>query len=559
MIATIRRLLAPPIFPEDEIKTNAAYTLHLTLLIMTVFTLSTALYFAFQETNRLRNLTIISVSILLLIIKFYMLRQGYVYSAGRLYLSYMWILPIGLSLATRGILSPYPMLHLIVILLASIVLHPNYSAFFAVLSILSSVFLLIVSKDLPEIATVVDNSDYQIMAISNWFIYTSCFTITAILIMYSSRMINNIFERLIISEDRYRITAELISDYAYAYTVLPNNKIEHEWSTPHSLEQVTGYTSEELLERPLFNIFHPEDIKHAKQDVQRIKKGESFTSEYRIKTKDDQIRWLEVTRQPVWDKKENRVIRYYGAASDITDRKLAKQHALEVAEVQGRVDFFRDFVSNMTHDLKTPLAIINTSIYLLSKSTEPAHQEKHLTKLQNQADQLTKKIDAILTIAHLDSIPELTLDVVDVNAMMTRICDQFNSHLEHNTLKLHTNFEDSLPSLLGDVDELHRALTNLVENAINYTPENGSIYLDTTSTPNHIIIEVRDTGIGISTDDLERIFDRFFRADNAKSYQGTGLGLAILQRIITLHKGTIEVDSTVGEGTTFKLIFPRPQ
>ena len=559
MIAIIQRWVTPPTFPKDEVKTNATRTLYIILLIALTLSIGSNFIFLIQENTSIVNFIINNFSTLLITTLLIMIRRGNVYTVGRIYLSYIWLMAVLFSITTRGILSPYPALHIIVILLAAIVLNPNYSIGFAVASILNSVFLLYITDQTPLVNPIVNETDYYSFAITNWVIYVFVFTITGVLIFYSSRLINNALERLNLSEERYRMTTELISDYAYAYSISSSGEIEQEWSTDHALEQVTGYTAQEILQPPLFKIFHPEDMERAKQDVQKVINGETFTAQYRILTKDNQLRWIEVTRRPVWDQKKRRVVRYYGGSSDITDRKQAEQHALEVAEVQGSVRFFRDFVSNMTHDLKTPLAIINTSIYLLTKSADPAHQKKHLTKLQNQSNQLTKKINAILTIARLDSIPELTFNVVDVNTMMPRICEEFNSHLEHNTLTLHTNFEDTLPSLLGDVDELHRAITNLVENAINYTPENGSVHLSTHSTQDHIIIKVRDTGIGITPEDLEHIFDRFFRADNAKSYQGTGLGLAILQRIIALHNGTIEVDSTVGEGTTFKLIFPRPQ
>jgi signal transduction histidine kinase len=125
-------------------------------------------------------------------------------------------------------------------------------------------------------------------------------------------------------------------------------------------------------------------------------------------------------------------------------------------------------------------------------------------------------------------------------------------------LTVFKHVQDDVPDVPGDQVELERLLTNLVHNAIRYTPPGGSVTLKTFALKSQVVVEIADTGIGISKDDLPHIFEHFFRADTARSMEkaGTGLGLAIAKRIVEVHDGTLEVESTLGEGTTFRLALP---
>ena len=116
----------------------------------------------------------------------------------------------------------------------------------------------------------------------------------------------------------------------------------------------------------------------------------------------------------------------------------------------------------------------------------------------------------------------------------------------------------TIPNVLGDEDELYRALGNLVENAVNYTLSEGSVTVQSFTRDSLVVTEISDTGIGISGQELPHIFERFFRAEEARHVvsNGTGLGLAIVKRIVDIHNGTIEVESTPGVGTTFRVCLP---
>src|SRR5262249_39282958 len=133
-----------------------------------------------------------------------------------------------------------------------------------------------------------------------------------------------------------------------------------------------------------------------------------------------------------------------------------------------------------------------------------------------------------------------------------------NSAAEHKHLTLQLKLDTTIPAVLADEKELYRALLNLVENAVNYTQPGGSVTVSTTADGSRVIAHVSDTGIGIPPEELLHIFERFYRAEEARQIhrEGTGLGLAMVKRIVEIHHGTIEVESRHGEGTTFNVYFP---
>jgi two-component system, OmpR family, phosphate regulon sensor histidine kinase PhoR len=242
---------------------------------------------------------------------------------------------------------------------------------------------------------------------------------------------------------------------------------------------------------------------------------------------------------------------------DITELKRAEGERVELELERKKVDFYREFIGSMTHDLKTPVATIKTSAYLLTKLSDPVKLEKQHARLNRQVERLQKMIDDILTVARLDYLPELTFEKINLNTFLEDIKDQLHTKAQQKNIALDLDLAPDLPLINAARDDLLRALLNLVENAVNYTPESGRVYLRSYLQEQSVICEIQDTGIGIEADALPHIFEQFFRAPNAREFEaGTGLGLAIVKKIITLHQGQIKVSSILGEGTTFHLHIP---
>jgi GAF domain-containing protein len=255
---------------------------------------------------------------------------------------------------------------------------------------------------------------------------------------------------------------------------------------------------------------------------------------------------------------------------------------VEGSEVLGSVVILRDisrlreldrmkdlFVSNVSHELRTPLA--NLKLYLsLLEQGRPERRAGYMEVMGREIDRLTRLITDLLHISRLVGEQRDERSPVRASTSLDQLVNMvIQDHLawaesEHKEL-WHEALSSPLPAIIGDPDQLVRAIANLVSNALIYTPEGGRIIVRSRvvpggqTKPEWVIIEVSDTGIGIPAADLPVIFERFYRGSNVKpNTPGTGLGLAIIKEIVRLHGGSVEVESEEGRGSTFRLKFPVP-
>lgn len=243
----------------------------------------------------------------------------------------------------------------------------------------------------------------------------------------------------------------------------------------------------------------------------------------------------------------------------------------------GTVSIFRDitkevevdrlkseFVSTVSHELRTPMTSIKgyADLMLMGASgpmTEP--QLRYMQVIKNNADRLHMLVNDLLNISRIET-GKITLDLrpVDMLQIVDLILEHVDGRIQHENkqLTLHTNLASSLPLVNADQARVIQIMTNLVDNAFNYTPENGSITITIQPSQSYVFISIADTGIGISKDNQEKIFDRFFRAEDpdVQKVPGTGLGLAIVQSLIEMHGGHLQLTSTLGEGSTFTFNLP---
>jgi signal transduction histidine kinase len=240
------------------------------------------------------------------------------------------------------------------------------------------------------------------------------------------------------------------------------------------------------------------------------------------------------------------------------ERQKAERQRVELEVEKRRAEFLKRFIGDISHDLKTPLAVITSNLYLIERLTDPEKQQDKLETIRRQTVRLDRLIQDILMISRLDNLPELMPERVNINDLIQDILSQFHSPIETKQLNIALDLGSTLPLIFVDVDSLNRALVNLVENAINYTMEGGVITIRSRQENNRILVEVIDTGMGIADDDLPHIFDRFYRADIARSAlsSGSGLGLAIVSKVMEMHNGRIEVESALGQGSTFRVALP---
>jgi PAS domain S-box-containing protein len=245
---------------------------------------------------------------------------------------------------------------------------------------------------------------------------------------------------------------------------------------------------------------------------------------------------------------------------DITDRKQAEEERLELAVQRERVQMLQHLISDTSHDLKTPLASLRTSIYLLQKFiANDERREHYAAMLQKQIAHLVRMLDDLSTMARMEDAKEtFTFELLDISELLASIATEYEPLAAQKNQTLTYLSSPMLPSIPIDATKMRRAITNLVSNALNYTPVDGCITLRSGQRDDSVIVEVSDTGVGIGEDDLPHVFERFYRAERARDTDssGTGLGLAITSKIVEAHRGHIEVDSQIGVGSTFRIVLP---
>ena len=220
----------------------------------------------------------------------------------------------------------------------------------------------------------------------------------------------------------------------------------------------------------------------------------------------------------------------------------------------------RQFTSDAAHELRTPLTAIRSIVDVtLHRDRSSEEYVSALLQIQNEIERLSSVIDDLLIITRLENtLPKREFAVFSVSALIWEVLETMMVLAKEKNIEIETDLQENL-EIAGDRKHLSRAVFNLVDNAIKYTPENGKIRIAArlSESKERIEIIVEDNGIGIQLEDMERIFDRFYRVDRARSQtRGTGLGLSIAKEIVKAHGGVISVKSSPGKGSTFKVSLP---
>jgi two-component system phosphate regulon sensor histidine kinase PhoR len=219
----------------------------------------------------------------------------------------------------------------------------------------------------------------------------------------------------------------------------------------------------------------------------------------------------------------------------------------------------RDFISNVSHELRTPLASLKALTETLRDGAleDPKAAQRFLGRIEIEVDALTQMTTELLELSRIESgqVP-LELKAVPAAALLHSAAERMRAQVERAGLVLRLDTAQDMTEVKADPPRLEQVLVNLIHNAVKFTGPGGEVVLSAQTESDFVRFSVRDTGVGIPADDLERIFERFYKADRARSSGGTGLGLSISRHLVEAHGGRIWAESTEGQGSTFYFTIP---
>ncbi|MEH2242033.1 hybrid sensor histidine kinase/response regulator [Nostoc sp.] len=341
-------------------------------------------------------------------------------------------------------------------------------------------------------------------------------------------------------------------------------------------QTICGLKAAESLEKKWLESVHPEDRERAVTSWSNyIREGRDYSEEFRFQTAYGIVRWVQVRSSPMLSG-QGELLGYVGTLEDITERKQAEevraqvireQTARQEAEAANRMK--DEFLAVLSHELRTPLtSMLGWSKILRSKKLDEKATSRALEAIERNATSQMQLIEDILDVSRIIR-GQLRLNVSAVNLIlvMEAALEAVRPLAEAKDIKLNTVLDTSVGSVYGDPARLQQVVWNLLTNAIKFTPKGGRVEVNLSvicgeeqqTIHKYAQIQVTDTGIGISSEFLPKVFERFRQADSTttRSHNGLGLGLAIVRHLVELHKGRIFAQSLgTGEGATFTVKLP---
>ena len=245
---------------------------------------------------------------------------------------------------------------------------------------------------------------------------------------------------------------------------------------------------------------------------------------------------------------------------DDTDRSGAILTLHDLTRVRRLDTTRREFVSNVSHELRNPLASIKAAVETLQNGavSEPDTARNFLVRIEGDLERMINMADELLELSRLESgQAPLHLYPMHMPSLLKEVQDNMKEAALLRGVDLAVDAPDSLPPATGDWEKLRQVVVNLVHNSLKFTPSGGSVRLWAAPDGENVKVEVRDTGVGISPDHLPHVFERFYKVDRSRRDEGTGLGLAIVKHIVQLHGGDVDVKSEERSGSVFSFTIPR--
>jgi two-component system, OmpR family, phosphate regulon sensor histidine kinase PhoR len=331
--------------------------------------------------------------------------------------------------------------------------------------------------------------------------------------------------------------AQSLARFGAAVRALPDGVVildresRIEWSNPTAAHHF-GIDARRDLGQPVVNLIrHPDFVAY-------LAAGQ-FAEPLVLRARDDTILSL-------------RVIEFGEEQKLLSSRDVTTEERIDTMR--------RDFVANVSHELKTPVTVLSGFVETLSDESfamTPAQRGRYLGMMAEQAQRMQRLVEDLLTLSALESSAAPADErPIEVRPFVERMAEEARA-LSGGRHRIEATVHDDC-RLLGSAAELHSAFSNLVSNAVRYTPAGGSVALGWRLVDGRGVFSVRDSGIGIEARHIPRLTERFYRVDSGRSREtgGTGLGLAIVKHALTRHQAALDVDSQPGRGSTFSAVFP---
>ncbi|MBL9097206.1 MAG: PAS domain-containing protein, partial [Alphaproteobacteria bacterium] len=344
-------------------------------------------------------------------------------------------------------------------------------------------------------------------------------------------------------------------------------RLDHDWTmlfVSPSVERLSGYPAAEFLNsatRTFGSLVHPDDRDIGWATINAaIQKSAAYEIEYRIVRRDGQVRWVFERGRPAGDRIDGVPV-IHGYIADITERKEAEKalaNARDAAEAASKAK--SEFLAMMSHEIRTPMnGVLGMTGVLLDTELNP-EQRRSATTIRESAESLLSIINDVLDFSKLEAqAMEIERVAFDLHALLHYACEIVAPRANAKAVALNVDIDKSVPKFVfADPGRIRQVVLNLLGNAIKFT-ERGSVSLQVrAASEGRLRIAVADTGIGIPTDRIGRLFQSFSQADASISrrFGGTGLGLAISKKLCERMGGAIGVESVVGQGSTFWFELP---
>jgi signal transduction histidine kinase len=217
------------------------------------------------------------------------------------------------------------------------------------------------------------------------------------------------------------------------------------------------------------------------------------------------------------------------------------------------------FVDAVSHEFRSPLTGISQLSELLvgGQVRDEERRQHYYGLIHSESRRLSRLVEHVLDFSRLeDGRKQYRRDAIDTSVWLRAVVDEFQCSLPSGGKHVIASVPDELPSLSGDAEALSGATQNLLDNAVKYSPQSDTVWLDASSTSSAVVITVRDRGVGIPASERPHVFERFYRGQGATVVSGTGLGLSLVKHVVDAHGGTVTLDSTVGKGTSVSITLP---